>query len=258
MPSGSADRHEMPVGRFKLTVANRGPLNLPLPVLEKGLQRTGLRRAMQRCVRICSADGVGRKRTLAVPAEALRKQQPTKQKWLGPNHSLFLRIPGVVASFDIQTKNSEYSGCGSSWATMARPIAMIVATMPSMRSVDLSLAGLRLPAGSRATATWRPSSGSPWRRKSSAEAVARPGLPTRAQRGSSDGGDGGADMGADPREARAAGTAAVFRAERWRIALTYGVTLLENLFYLLYPWTIGLAIDGLLAGNGLCRLCRWS
>jgi hypothetical protein len=65
-------------------------------------------------------------------------------------------------------------------------------------------------------------------------------------------------MGADPREARAAGTAAVFRAERWRIALTYGVTLLENLFYLLYPWTIGLAIDGLLAGNGLCRLCRWS
>jgi hypothetical protein len=45
-------------------------------------------------------------------------------------------------------------------------------------------------------------------------------------------------------------TAEVFRAERWRIALTYGVTLLENLFYLLYPWTIGLAIDGLLAGQG--------
>ena len=45
-------------------------------------------------------------------------------------------------------------------------------------------------------------------------------------------------------------TAEVFRAERWRIALTYGVTLLENLFYLLYPWTIGLAIDGLLAGRG--------
>jgi ABC-type multidrug transport system fused ATPase/permease subunit len=59
-----------------------------------------------------------------------------------------------------------------------------------------------------------------------------------------------ADMGADPRAARAAGIAAVFRAERWRIGLTYGVTLLENLFYLLYPWTIGLAIDGLLAGNG--------
>jgi hypothetical protein len=45
-------------------------------------------------------------------------------------------------------------------------------------------------------------------------------------------------------------TAEVFRSERWRIALTYGVTLLENLFYLLYPWTIGLAIDGLLAGRG--------
>ena len=61
-----------------------------------------------------------------------------------------------------------------------------------------------------------------------------------------------ADRGADPRDA--AGTAAVFRAERWRIGLTYGVTLLENLFYLLYPWTIGLAIDGLLAGNGLRSL----
>jgi hypothetical protein len=31
--------------------------------------------------------------------------------------------------------------CGSSWATMARPIAMMVATTPSMRSVLLSLAG---------------------------------------------------------------------------------------------------------------------
>ena len=44
--------------------------------------------------------------------------------------------------------------------------------------------------------------------------------------------------------------AGVLRAERRRIALTYGVTLLENLFSLLYPWTIGLAIDGLLAGDG--------
>ena len=44
--------------------------------------------------------------------------------------------------------------------------------------------------------------------------------------------------------------AGVLRAERRRIALTYGVTLLENLFYLLYPWTIGLAIDGLLAASG--------
>jgi ABC-type multidrug transport system fused ATPase/permease subunit len=45
-------------------------------------------------------------------------------------------------------------------------------------------------------------------------------------------------------------TAAVFRAERWRLALTYAVTLLENLFYLLYPLTVGVAIDGLLAGRG--------
>ena len=44
--------------------------------------------------------------------------------------------------------------------------------------------------------------------------------------------------------------AAVLRAQRRQIALTYGVTLLENLFYLLYPWTIGLAIDGLLAASG--------
>jgi hypothetical protein len=40
----------------------------------------------------------------------------------------------------------EYSGWGSSWATMARPIAMMAATMPSIRSVLLSLAGLRLRA----------------------------------------------------------------------------------------------------------------
>ena len=35
-----------------------------------------------------------------------------------------LRTPGVVASFAIQTKDMEYSGWGSSWATRARPIAM--------------------------------------------------------------------------------------------------------------------------------------
>ena len=38
--------------------------------------------------------------------------------------------------------NRDCSGCGSSWATMARPIAMMAATMPSIRSVNLSLAGL--------------------------------------------------------------------------------------------------------------------
>jgi hypothetical protein len=37
--------------------------------------------------------------------------------------------------FAIQTKNMEYAGCGSSWTTMARPMAMTAATMPSMRSV---------------------------------------------------------------------------------------------------------------------------
>jgi ABC-type multidrug transport system fused ATPase/permease subunit len=49
-------------------------------------------------------------------------------------------------------------------------------------------------------------------------------------------------------------TVAALRAERRHIAITYAVTLLENLFYLLYPWTIGLAIDGLLAGRGLWAL----
>jgi hypothetical protein len=55
--------------------------------------------------------------------------------------------PGRRGTFAVQTRNMEYSGCGSSWATMARPMAMVRATMPSMRSVDLSLGGLRLPAG---------------------------------------------------------------------------------------------------------------
>jgi hypothetical protein len=54
----------------------------------------------------------------------------------------------VSSHLALHTKNMEYSGCGSSWVTMARPIAMMVATMPSIRSVLLSLAGLRLPAGS--------------------------------------------------------------------------------------------------------------
>jgi hypothetical protein len=39
-----------------------------------------------------------------------------------------------------------YEGWGSSWATMARPMAITIPTIPSMRSVLLSLAGLRLPA----------------------------------------------------------------------------------------------------------------
>jgi hypothetical protein len=65
-------------------------------------------------------------------------------------------------------------GLGASWAIMARPMAMIVATMPSIGSVDLSLAGLRLPAGSWATARrwsrWRRCAG----RRGNGELPARP------------------------------------------------------------------------------------
>jgi hypothetical protein len=49
-------------------------------------------------------------------------------------------------------------------------------------------------------------------------------------------------------------TRAVLRAERGRLAVTYAITLVENLFALLYPFTVGLAIDGLLAGRGLGSL----
>jgi hypothetical protein len=67
----------------------------------------------------------------------------------------------------LHTKNSEYSGWGSSCAIMARPMAMMVATMPSMRSVlvlrRLEIAGGVLghgdigghPAGRRRTARGR-------------------------------------------------------------------------------------------------------
>ena len=37
---------------------------------------------------------------------------------------------------------------------------------------------------------------------------------------------------------------------RWRIVLTYGLTLLENVFLLLYPFAFGLAINGLINGDG--------
>jgi hypothetical protein len=47
----------------------------------------------------------------------------------------------------IHTKCSEYSGSGSSWTSMARPMAMVIATMPSMRSVLLSLAGVSCQRG---------------------------------------------------------------------------------------------------------------
>lgn len=53
----------------------------------------------------------------------------------------------------------------------------------------------------------------------------------------------------------------VVRAHRWRIALTYFLTLVENLFWVFYPWATGVAIDGLLAGRWLDMvplLATWS
>ncbi len=37
---------------------------------------------------------------------------------------------------------------------------------------------------------------------------------------------------------------------RWRISFTYGLTVMENVFELLYPFTIGIAINGLMSGEG--------
>ena len=93
-----------------------------------------------------------------------------------------LRLPaGSWADRDVgghpegQKTISWYSTCCSSRATMARPMAMIRATMPSIRSVDLSLAGLRCRWDPGRRRRWRPSSGSPgcrrgpasWRRSAS-------------------------------------------------------------------------------------------
>ena len=41
----------------------------------------------------------------------------------------------------------------------------------------------------------------------------------------------------------------VASGHRMRLALTYGLTVIENLCDVLYPFVIGLAIDGLLAGR---------
>jgi ABC-type multidrug transport system fused ATPase/permease subunit len=52
----------------------------------------------------------------------------------------------------------------------------------------------------------------------------------------------------------------LFSKHRWSILATYGLTLLENLFELLYPWVIGLTIDGLLQGRYTSLLvltCTW-
>lgn len=63
-------------------------------------------------------------------------------------------------------------------------------------------------------------------------------------------GGGRPERGSGDVSAGGGATAEVLRAARWRLALTYAITLLENLFYLLYPWTLGIAIDGLLRGDG--------
>ena len=46
----------------------------------------------------------------------------------------------------------------------------------------------------------------------------------------------------------------VIRSYRWRLLLTYVLTLVENVFELLYPFAVGLAIDGLLRGGGVLSL----
>lgn len=52
----------------------------------------------------------------------------------------------------------------------------------------------------------------------------------------------------------AAASLKIVHAHRLRIAFTYSLTLLENLFELLYPWAVGLAIDGLLTDGGWLAL----
>jgi hypothetical protein len=52
----------------------------------------------------------------------------------------------------------EYSGWGSSWATMARPMAMMAATMPSVPPTDSGPAargGGRSGVGAQAINAWR-------------------------------------------------------------------------------------------------------
>jgi ABC transporter transmembrane region len=46
----------------------------------------------------------------------------------------------------------------------------------------------------------------------------------------------------------------VLHGARWGIGASYGITVVENLFWLLYPFTTGRAIDGLLAGRGAVAL----
>lgn len=43
--------------------------------------------------------------------------------------------------------------------------------------------------------------------------------------------------------------AETFKAARWRLAFTYALSGIESAFTLIYPWSIGFAIDGLMAGR---------
>jgi hypothetical protein len=48
------------------------------------------------------------------------------------------------ASSKPHTKNMEYAGWGSSWVSMARPMAMMAATMPSIGAAPLPHLGLSM------------------------------------------------------------------------------------------------------------------
>jgi len=49
-------------------------------------------------------------------------------------------------------------------------------------------------------------------------------------------------------------TREVFRQNRWRLSLTYFLTVLENIFELLYPLMIGIGIDGLIRSQPIYLL----
>jgi ABC transporter transmembrane region len=50
-----------------------------------------------------------------------------------------------------------------------------------------------------------------------------------------------------PDSSRAKSVIETIRPFRWRIAVTYSLTVLEDLLELSYPWATGVAINGLLA-----------
>ena len=52
----------------------------------------------------------------------------------------------------------------------------------------------------------------------------------------------------------------IFKIDRYQISFTYLLTFVENLLELLYPWAIGIAINGLLQGKYITMLplfCAW-